>query len=250
MDIPPLKTEADHANAVAEIETLMDAEPGSKEFDRLEVLSALVDAYESRVHPIAAPQPVDAILFRLEQLGDCRIEISDYTDVSGRLDELGWQPDDKHIGILPAQFETLAATDQRVLKLSRTRDLEKLFRDKKIPFSLVKKEGQDVGIIHTASVDWATGVGPTLLVSAALLSGNPQIVSLTLDTIAGHLTALFSEKRDRIGNATLEMVVEKQDKDGAKTFKKISYEGKPEVLMILSKTFDKVFDEEDSPPSA
>ncbi len=57
MDIPPLKTETDHANAVAEIETLMDAEPGSEEFDRLEVLSALVDAYESGVHPIAAPQP-------------------------------------------------------------------------------------------------------------------------------------------------------------------------------------------------
>ena len=72
MDIPPLETEADHASAVAEIETLMGAEPGSEAFDRLEVLSALVDAYEARVHPIAAPEPVDALLFRLEQLGDCR----------------------------------------------------------------------------------------------------------------------------------------------------------------------------------
>ena len=46
------------------------------------------------------------------------------------------------------------------------------------------------------------------------------------------------------------MVFEKQDKDGAKTYKKIRYEGKPEVLKILSKTFDQVFDEKDSPPSA
>ena len=53
MDIRPLKTEADHAAAVAEIETLMDAEPGSEAFDRLDVLSTLVDDYEARVHPIA-----------------------------------------------------------------------------------------------------------------------------------------------------------------------------------------------------
>ena len=250
MDIPSLETEADHANAVAEIETLMGAEPGSEAFDRLEILSALVDAYEARVHPIAAPEPVDAFLFRLEQLGDCRIEISDYMDVSDKLDELGWQPDDGRIGILPAQFENLTATDQRVSKLSRTRDLEKLFRGKKIPFSMVKKEGQRVGIIHTASVDWATGLGPTLFVSAALFSGNPHIVSLTLETIASYLTARFAGKRDRVGNAILEIVFEKQDKDGAKTYKKIRYEGKPEVLEILSKTFDQVFDEKDRPPSA
>ena len=67
MDIRPLKTEADHEAAIAEIETLMDAEPGSEEFDRLDALSTLVDDYEARVHPIAAPDPVDAILFRLEQ---------------------------------------------------------------------------------------------------------------------------------------------------------------------------------------
>ena len=63
MTIRPIKTEADHATAVAELDTLMDAEPGSEAFDRLEVLSVLVDAYESKAYP------VDAILFRMEQLG-------------------------------------------------------------------------------------------------------------------------------------------------------------------------------------
>ena len=53
MDIRPLKTEADHAAAVAEIETLMDAEPGSEAFDRLDALATVVDTYEARVHPIA-----------------------------------------------------------------------------------------------------------------------------------------------------------------------------------------------------
>ena len=69
MTIRPIKTEADHAAAVAELDTLMDAEPGSEAFDRLEVLSMLVDAYEAKAYPIDPPDPVDAILFRMEQLG-------------------------------------------------------------------------------------------------------------------------------------------------------------------------------------
>ena len=241
MDIRPLKTEADHANAVAEIEMLMDSEPGSKAFDRLEALSALVDAYEDEKYPIAAPDPVDALLFRLEQQEEPRIEIRNYLDVSNRLEELGWgKPNGKQIGILPAQFESVEPTDQCSLKLSRTRDLEKLFRSKKIPFSVVKKEGQKVGIVHTASVDWATGVGPAFLVSAALLSQNPQILPLALDAIANYLTALFSKKGGKAGSATIEIVVEKQEADGARTYKKISCPANPEVLTKLSDTFRKL----------
>ena len=45
---------------VAELETLMDAEPGSEAFDRLEVLSMLVDAYEAKADPINPPDPVTA----------------------------------------------------------------------------------------------------------------------------------------------------------------------------------------------
>ena len=243
MDIRPLKTEADHTKALAEIETLMDAKPGSRAFNRLEALATLVDAYEAKAHPIEAPDPVDALLFHLEQLGDPRIETADYMDVSSRLEELGWQqPDDDHIGILPAQFESVEPTEQRSLKLSRTRDLEKLLKSKRIPFSVVKKEGQKVGIVKTASVDWATGVGPAFLVSAALLLQNPQILPLALDAIANYLAALFSKKVDKAGYATIEIVVEKQESDGAKTYKKISCPANPEVLTKLSETFHKVLE--------
>lgn len=243
MDLRPLKTEADHENAVAEIEMLMDAEPGSKAFDRLEALSALVDAYEDKTYPIATPDPVDAVLFRLEQQGDSRIEIRNYVDVSSRLKELGWQqPNDRQIGILPAQFETLEPTDQRSLKLSRARDLENLFKSKDIPFSVVKKKGQKVGIVHTASVDWATGVGPAFLVSAALLAQNPQALPLALDVIANYLAALFSKKGGKAGSATIEIVVEKQEKDGTSTYKRLSCPATPEVLAKLSETFHTVLD--------
>ncbi|MDE0031873.1 MAG: hypothetical protein OXU75_01855 [Deltaproteobacteria bacterium] len=243
MNVRPLKTDADHAKAVAEIETLMDATPGSEAFDRLEALSKSVDAYEAKAHPIVAPDPVDAILFHLEQSGDPRIVTADYIDVSSRLEELGWpQPRDERIGILPQRFEALTPADRRMTMLSRTRAIQKLFKVKKVPFSVVKGRGENVGIVHTASVDWFTGVGPALFVAAALLRENPHILSLALETLANYLNALFSEKGGRAGNATVEIVVEKYEEDGARTCKKITCPASPEVLTKLSETFHKVLD--------
>jgi HTH-type transcriptional regulator/antitoxin HigA len=52
-----------------EVERLMGAKAGSVEEDRLDVLATLVDAYESNHFPIDPPDPIEAIRFRLEQLG-------------------------------------------------------------------------------------------------------------------------------------------------------------------------------------
>jgi HTH-type transcriptional regulator/antitoxin HigA len=67
MQIRPIRTEQDHQAAVARIETLMSAAPDSLEGDELDVLATLVDAYETKHHPIDAPDPVAAIQFRMEQ---------------------------------------------------------------------------------------------------------------------------------------------------------------------------------------
>ena len=67
MDVRPIRTEADYKAALAEIETLMNATMGSPEGDRLDVLATLVEAYEAVHLPIAAPDPVSAILFMMEQ---------------------------------------------------------------------------------------------------------------------------------------------------------------------------------------
>ncbi len=64
-----IKTEADHEAALGRIDELMGAEPGTPEMDELELLVHLVETYEARVHPIPAPDPVDAIRFRMEQQG-------------------------------------------------------------------------------------------------------------------------------------------------------------------------------------
>lgn len=65
-----IRSEADHALALAEIAALMDQTRLAREGeDRLEILSTLVEAYEEAHHPIPSPRAADAIVFRLEQLG-------------------------------------------------------------------------------------------------------------------------------------------------------------------------------------
>ena len=69
MDIKPIRTAADHRKALCEIERLWKATPGTPEHDRLEVLETLVDAWEDKHVPIPPPDPIEAIRFRLDQLG-------------------------------------------------------------------------------------------------------------------------------------------------------------------------------------
>ena len=64
-----IKTGADYSAALARVEKLMDARPGTVQGDELEVLSLLIHDYEGRVFPIAKPDPVAAIRFRMAQQG-------------------------------------------------------------------------------------------------------------------------------------------------------------------------------------
>lgn len=62
-----LKSEAEYDEALAIIDTLMSAKPGSPEGELLELWVVLVEEYERRHYPIELPDPVDAIRFRMEQ---------------------------------------------------------------------------------------------------------------------------------------------------------------------------------------
>ena len=69
MNIRPIRTEDDYQAALARIDALMDAEPGSDEGDELEVLTTLVELFEDNAYPIDLPDPITAIRFRMEQQG-------------------------------------------------------------------------------------------------------------------------------------------------------------------------------------
>jgi HTH-type transcriptional regulator/antitoxin HigA len=70
MNVRPIRTAKDHAWALKEIERLWNkAEPGTPEGERFDVLTTLVDVYEREHFPIPLADPVEAILFRLDQEG-------------------------------------------------------------------------------------------------------------------------------------------------------------------------------------
>ena len=69
MQIRPIKTKADHRAALKEIERLMDAKPGTPAGDRLEILTTLVERYESMHEAIEPPNPVDALLYYMRAAG-------------------------------------------------------------------------------------------------------------------------------------------------------------------------------------
>ena len=88
MQIRPIKTKADHRAALKEIERLMDAKPGTPAGDRLEILTTLVDHYESQHEPIEPPDPIDALLYHMESRGLTRRDLEPFLGSRARVAEI------------------------------------------------------------------------------------------------------------------------------------------------------------------
>ena len=69
MHIKPIKNEQDYTDTLRKIESLMSAKPNTPQMDELEVLTTLIEAYEEQHYQIDAPDPIEAIKFRMEQEG-------------------------------------------------------------------------------------------------------------------------------------------------------------------------------------
>lgn len=80
MNIKPIKTKKDYEAALKKIEGLFNAKPSTIDGDLLDVLTTLVEAYEQKHYKIAPPDPIEAIKFRMEQLG---LKQSDIAEVIG-----------------------------------------------------------------------------------------------------------------------------------------------------------------------
>lgn len=87
-DVKPIRNDADHEAAVAEIERLWNAEPGTPEHDRLEVLGALVDAYEASRWPIDTLDPVDAIKAHMDTAGYTQSDLARLLGSRSRASEI------------------------------------------------------------------------------------------------------------------------------------------------------------------
>jgi HTH-type transcriptional regulator/antitoxin HigA len=68
MELKPIKTEKDYRNALKRLEVIFDAPINTKEGDEAEVLSLLIENYENEHYPLEAPDPIEAIKIRIEEL--------------------------------------------------------------------------------------------------------------------------------------------------------------------------------------
>ena len=88
MDIRPIKSVDDYNYALSRVDALMDAKPGTEAGNELDVLATLVEAFEEDHFPIESPDPVEAILFRMEQMGIDRKGLEPFLGGRSRVSEV------------------------------------------------------------------------------------------------------------------------------------------------------------------
>lgn len=88
MNIKPIKTKKDYDQALARLEIIFDAKKGTAKGDELEVLGMLIDKYENEKFPIGFPDPVEAIKFRMEQLGYNQTDLANVVGLKSRASEI------------------------------------------------------------------------------------------------------------------------------------------------------------------
>jgi HTH-type transcriptional regulator/antitoxin HigA len=88
MEIRPIKTEQDYNTSIRRIEVLWGAKKDTPQGDELDLLVTLVESYEMKHYPIAPPDPVDAIKFRMEQMGMTKADMVQYIGSQSRVSEI------------------------------------------------------------------------------------------------------------------------------------------------------------------
>ena len=88
MEIRPIKNEKDYNDSIRRIEELWGAKKDTQQGDELDLLVTLVESYEMKHYPIAPPDPVDAIKFRMEQMGMTRADMVKYLGSQSRVSEV------------------------------------------------------------------------------------------------------------------------------------------------------------------
>lgn len=88
MEIKLIKTENDYNQALERLEVVFDAKKGTPEGDELELLSILIAQYENTHFPIDLPDPIEAIKFRMEQMGYNQNDLAKIIGLKSRASEI------------------------------------------------------------------------------------------------------------------------------------------------------------------
>ena len=88
MNIKPIKNEADYRNALKRLEVIFDAPIGTIEGDEADLLGLMVDDYEKKHYPIEAPDPIEAIKIRMEEMHLKQIDLINEIGGKSRVSEI------------------------------------------------------------------------------------------------------------------------------------------------------------------
>ncbi len=88
MNLKPIRNKKDYNAALERLEQIFDASKNTPEGDELEVLAILIDNYEKQHFPIDFPDPIEAIKFRMEQLGYKQKDLVDAIGFKSRVSEI------------------------------------------------------------------------------------------------------------------------------------------------------------------
>jgi len=88
MNVKPIRTEEEYRAALARLEEIWNAEPSTPESDELDVLAVLVEAYEDEHFPMDPPDPIEAIKFRMEQMGLTLKDLEPYIGSRARVSQV------------------------------------------------------------------------------------------------------------------------------------------------------------------
>lgn len=88
MKLRPIKTKKDYQQALERLNVIFDAKKGTPEGDELEILGMLIEQYEDDQFPIDLPDPIEAIKFRMEQLGYSQSDLAKVVGLKSRASEI------------------------------------------------------------------------------------------------------------------------------------------------------------------
>ena len=88
MDLKAIKTEADYRASLSRLEEIFDAKIGTTESDELDILGLMVDDYENKHYPIEAPDPIEAIKIRMEEMHLKQIDLIPEIGGKSRVSEI------------------------------------------------------------------------------------------------------------------------------------------------------------------
>src|SRR5437016_14583786 len=120
-ELKPIRSNADYKRALAEIERLWGAKSGTPAGDRLDVLATLIDAYEAEHYQMEPPDPVEAIMFRMDQQGLSRKDLEPIIGTRTRVAEVLNRKRSLSIGMIRRLHDRLGISAEVLIRPSRKR---------------------------------------------------------------------------------------------------------------------------------